>query len=298
MQTPTPLEKLNHADFLAAKIEVYIKRDDLNHPQIQGNKWHKLKHNLAEAQRLHKTQLITFGGAFSNHIAATAAAAKQYGFSSLGLIRGDELAEQPDNWSATLKTAHNNGMALQFLSRKVYRQKSQPDFLQQLALKHPQAWIIPEGGTNQFAIDGFKSLASDLKQQCPDWTYIITAVGTGGTLAGLGKYLNISPQQQVLGVPAIGNADYLTEVINAWIEAGDQSKNWSFLNLNTPIRYGKITPVILQMQQQFKVDFNVPLDPIYTAKMVLGFYQALAENRFPPHSKIILLHTGGLQGIR
>lgn len=298
MLTPTPLEKLHHPDFSAANIEVFIKRDDLNHPQIQGNKWHKLKYNLDTAKRLNKTQLITFGGAFSNHIAATAAAAKQQGFSCLGFIRGEELALKPDTWSQTLKTAQHNGMELRFLTREDYRQKTHPNFLQNLQESYPQAWILPEGGSNLLAVEGFKTLAKELQNQCPNWTHIITSVGTGGTLAGLAKHLTMNSQQQVLGVPAIGCAEHLTTAINGWIQDESHTKNWAFLNLENPIRYGKITPEIVQMQQIFKSRFNLILDPIYTAKMAIAFYQALQAKRFPARSKIILLHTGGLQGIK
>ncbi|BBP43639.1 1-aminocyclopropane-1-carboxylate deaminase [Thiosulfativibrio zosterae] len=290
--------------FEDANIEVFMKRDDLNHPEIQGNKWHKLKFNLEQAKLQNKTTLLTFGGAYSNHIAATAAAAKLYGFSSMGFIRGDELQNTPSKWSHTLKTAHLNGMQLHFLSRTDYRLKSQLNFQHQLQQSYPDAWIIPEGGSNDLAIAGLQTLATEIDQQCPNWTHLITAVGTGATLSGLVRHLKMNSAQTVLGVATLGSGDFLKTDICRWIQndndwvAEKNPKNWAFLNLENPIRYGKITPEIELTQQQFRAEFDIVLDPIYTAKMVLGFYEALSKNRFPPNSKIILLHTGGLQGLQ
>ncbi|MEA1988562.1 MAG: cysteine desulfhydrase, partial [Pseudomonadota bacterium] len=141
LQFPTPLVGINSSLFEKHQINVWIKRDDLNHPSIQGNKWHKLKFNLEEAKHQHKATLLTFGGAYSNHIAATATAAKEQGFKSIGLIRGDELAEHPHKWSPTLKRAADLGMNLRFLSRQDYRLKSATDFIESLQLEFPDAYI-------------------------------------------------------------------------------------------------------------------------------------------------------------
>ena len=303
----TPLQRLKSSLFEDANIEVFIKRDDLNHPEIQGNKWHKLKLNLEQAKLDNKNTLLTFGGAYSNHIAATAAAAKLYGFRSIGFIRGEELQNNPSKWSHTLKTAELKGMQLNFLSRTDYRLKSQLDFQHQLQQIYPDAWIIPEGGSNDLAIAGLQTLATEIDQQCPNWTHLLTAVGTGATLSGLVRHLKMNNTQTVLGVSALGSGDYLTTDIYRWIHrihngndliAENAPKNWGFLHFDNPVRYGKITPKIELIQQQFKAEFDIVLDPIYTAKMVLGFYEALAKNQFPPNSKIILLHTGGLQGLQ
>ena len=298
----TPLQPLKSPIFEDANIEVFIKRDDLNHPEIQGNKWHKLKLNLEQARLEHKNTLLTFGGAYSNHIAATAAAAKLYGFSSIGFIRGEELQNNPSKWSHTLKTAQSKGMDLRFLSRTDYRLKSQSDFKAQLEKSFPNAWIIPEGGSNDLAIAGLETLAYEINQQCPNWTHLITAVGTGATLAGLVRHLKMDRSQTVLGVAALGSGAFLTNDISRWIQTNltpeNRCKKWAFLNLENPSRYGKLTPEIALMQQQFKAEFDIVLDPIYTAKMVIGFYEALGKNFFAANSKIILLHTGGLQGLQ
>ena len=154
----TPLTQLLSEQFEAANITVYLKREELNHPQIQGNKWHKLRFNIADALKQKRTTLITFGGAYSNHIAATAFAAQEAGLNCIGFIRGQELADHPEKWSPTLVQAAQNGMQLQFISRLAYREKANPETLETLQTDYPDAYIIPEGGSNELAIQGFKGL--------------------------------------------------------------------------------------------------------------------------------------------
>lgn len=294
--SPTPLMPLAHPLFKQHHLQVWLKREDLNHPTIQGNKWHKLKLNLLEAQQQNANTLITFGGAYSNHIAATAAAGKLFNFKTIGFIRGDELKASPNQWSHTLKTAVANGMTLQFLSRTDYRHKADTDFLARLQTQYPNSYIIPEGGTNALAIAGLASLAKDIKQQCPQWTHLLLPVGTGGTLAGLTKALNCQPHQKILGIPTAKNYAYLQDNINAFLPK-EKHQTWSFLPQNYHFRYGKITPEIKGIIADFENQFNIPLDPVYTARMVLEFMTQVETNYFPPQANIILIHTGGLQGL-
>jgi len=297
----TPLTPLNHPLFDEKAIQVWMKRDDLNHPTIQGNKLHKLKYNLAEARQQGKKSLLTFGGAYSNHIAATAAAGKSFGFKTIGFIRGDELENQPNKWSPTLKEAHNNGMQLHFLNRIDYRQKTQAHFLHQLQQQFPDSYILPEGGTNELALQGFEELSQQLAMQCPDWTHLYSAVGTGGTLAGLIKFSasSINQPRHLLGVATLKQANYLIATIEQLSGIHHNQKGvtqWQLLQDYCGHGYGKETPEIQTTRIGFEDHFEIPLDPVYTSKMVYGFLEELAANKIPPGAKVILYHSGGLQG--
>ncbi len=297
----TPIIKLVDPLFEMHKITVYMKREELNHPHIQGNKWHKLSLNLQAAIEQRKTTLLTFGGAYSNHIAATAVAAQERGLKSIGIIRGEELARHPEKWSHTLQQAAQHGMTFQFITRAAYRQKSTPCILKALQKDYPDAYIIPEGGSNALAVKGFEPLMLQIEKQCPNWTHLFSAVGTGATLAGLVKYTPYDPKKvnnhprTILGVPVLKQGNYLKPQIQTWI--GPKSvHSWKLLTEYHCGGYAKISPPLLQQMLAFEQTFHILLDPIYTAKMVYAFYDQLKQGTFKAGSKIILLHTGGLQG--
>ncbi|MBN2864834.1 MAG: pyridoxal-phosphate dependent enzyme [Thiotrichales bacterium] len=295
-ENPTPMVGISNPLFTEYGVAVFVKRDDLNHPIIQGNKWHKLKGNLKHAQQTNKDCLITFGGAYSNHIAATAAAAKQAGLPSIGYIRGDELATHPEKWSHTLINAANNGMQLRFISRQAYRQKESETFLKNLTTEFPNAYILPEGGSNVLAVEGFASLINDIEQQCPDWTHLYTAVGTGGTLAGLIKHAKYRPNRTIQGVAVLKQADYLLPHISEWSKTETQTVNWSLLTDYHDGGYGQLSSELKAFKTTFETQYQIPLDPVYTTKMMYAFYQELKQGHLPKGSKVVLLHTGGLQG--
>ncbi len=286
----TPLQPLTKAIFQHKNIQVWLKRDDLNHPLIQGNKLHKLKYNLQKAKQLNCDTLISFGGAYSNHIAALSIAGKEQGFRTLAYIRGDELKNTPEKWSHTLKEAHKYGMEFVFLTRQDYRKKNSDSFLKNLSQQQPNAYIIPEGGTNSLAVKGFKETINHLDIQCPEWTHLFTAVGTGGTLSGLSKYAN--EKQKIQGVATLKNAGYLEEDIGKLTP----KKNWQLLTEYHGGGYAKNNPQILDIQTWFEQNFNVLLDPIYTNKMVFGFMEELRKDNIAENAKVILYHSGGLQG--
>ncbi|MDG6773164.1 pyridoxal-phosphate dependent enzyme [Thiomicrorhabdus sp. ZW0627] len=294
-KNPTPLQPISDPLFEKKRIQVWIKREDLNHPDIQGNKWHKLRHNLAAALEKGQTELLTFGGAYSNHIAATAFAAKEYGLKSIGLIRGDELADNPQRWSHTLKLASENGMQLIFLNRQEYRKRNDASFLQTLQERYPNAFILPEGGSNALAVLGFESLMQNLQEQCPQWTHLYTAVGTGGTLAGLVKYASPYSGRKILGVATLKEADYLLPQISQWI-GKTEVVDWELLTQYHDGGYGKLSENLRLFKSRFETDYDVPLDPVYTVKAFHAFYQQLQQGEIPPGSNVVLLHTGGLQG--
>ena len=278
---PIPYQTLQ----LPQPVQLTIKRLDLIHPQISGNKFFKLKYNLLAAQQQGFSQVLTFGGAFSNHIAATAFAAQHFGFQSIGMIRGEELASQPFN--PTLQSAHDLGMQLNFVSRSEYRLRHQVEYLQQLQQQYPQAFIIPEGGSNALAIQGTQEILSP--DDLENYDVICCAVGTGGTLAGIIE--SSSELQHVLGFSAL-KGDFLKHDIQQWTD----KSNWSLTDAYCCGGYAKITPKLLQFMQQFEQQHHIPLEQVYTAKMMMGLLDLIRHHHFPAHTRILVIHTGGLQG--
>ena len=267
-------------------ISLYIKREDLLRPNISGNKFRKLKYNLAQAKSENKETLLTFGGAFSNHILAVAAAGNEQGFRTIGIIRGEELADKISE-NPTLQKALDFGMVFEFVGREVYREKASPKFIHQLAEKFGDFYLIPEGGTNDLAIKGCEEIltASDGK-----FDYICCAVGTGGTISGL---INCSKNsQQVLGFPAL-KGDFLREDICRFVS----KTNWNLITDYHFGGYAKVSEELILFINEFYQKHKIPLDPIYTGKMMFGVLDLINKNYFPENSKILVIHTGGLQGI-
>lgn len=309
---PTPLQKLHSPIFEQYGVEVWIKRDDLNHAIIQGNKWHKLHPNLQRAKQLGKTQLLSFGGAYSNHIDALSGAAILEGFEAIGIIRGEELAQHPHKWSPTLQRARQRGMRLHFVSRAEYRQRHDPNWIAQWQQTYPNAYILEEGGSNELAVSGFAPLVKDIEQQmqqqsAQNWTHLLCAVGTGASFSGLARYAH--EQQNVLGIAVLKDSNYLRPKIEQWIngenttskieatlEATRGRANWQFLTQFHGGGYGKSNEDLMFKIKEFENEFNVLLDPVYTGKVIVAFYQLLQDGFFAPNSRIVLYHSGGLQG--
>lgn len=265
-------------------MQLTIRRLDLVHPQISGNKFFKLKYNFLQAQQQEFKKLLTFGGAYSNHIAATAFAAHQFGFESIGIIRGEELKEKPLN--PTLKTAQDFGMQLHFVSREDYRRKQQPDFLAELQQQFPDHYVIPEGGTNTLAIQGCQEI---LKPEDRQFDVICCAVGTGGTITGL---IEASQNHQhVLGFSAL-KGTFLTEDVAKLTS----KKNWQIMDNYCCGGYAKTTAELIQFIQNFEAEYGIPLEQIYTGKMLMGLTELIAKGYFPAGSKLLVIHTGGMQG--
>ncbi|WP_276378500.1 1-aminocyclopropane-1-carboxylate deaminase/D-cysteine desulfhydrase [Flavobacterium sp. H4147] len=267
-------------------ISVTIKREDLIHPFVSGNKFRKLKYNLLQAKAENKDTLLTFGGAFSNHIAAVAYAGKEQGFKTIGIIRGDELFDKIEE-NPTLKFAHENGMQFEFISREEYRLKSENSFIEKLKNKFGDFYLVPEGGTNELAVKGCEEI---LTGEDSVFDYVCCAVGTGGTISGL---INSSLQnQKILGFPAL-KGDFLNDEIRIFAK----KDNWNLISDYHFGGYGKINLELIEFINAFFEKNKLPLDPIYTGKMVFGVIDLIHKNYFPAHSKILLIHTGGLQGI-
>lgn len=267
-------------------ISLAIKREDLIHPFVSGNKFRKLKYNLLQAKAENKTTLLTFGGAFSNHIAAVAFAGKEQGFKTIGIIRGDELFDKIVE-NPTLKFAQENGMKFEFVSREEYRLKNETSYIEKLNEKFGDFYLVPEGGTNGLAVKGCEEILTD---EDASFNYVCCAVGTGGTISGL---INSAEEnQKILGFPAL-KGDFLTDEIRIFAK----KDNWNLISDYHFGGYGKINLELIEFINGFFEETKVPLDPIYTGKMVFGVIDLINKNYFPAHSKILLIHTGGLQGI-
>lgn len=284
--TNTPVQTLHHPLFDKHHLQVFIKREDLNHPYVSGNKWWKLKFNLEEAKKTGHHTLLTFGGAHSNHIYASAAAAKEVGLKAIGIIRGEELTIQ-DN--ATLRFANEQGMHLHFVSREDYRKKAEPAYLQSLIKQFGQAYSIPEGGTNELAVRGVEAFALQLKKEV-DFDYLCCAVGTGGTLAGLIKAL---PDKKLIGFSSL-KGSFLEAEVKKLVQT--EKTNWSINNDYHFGGYARYDTALMDFILKAEKDFNIPLEQVYTGKMFFGVLDLIEKKYFPAGSKIMLLHTGGLQG--
>jgi 1-aminocyclopropane-1-carboxylate deaminase len=286
IQENSPVEIVNHPLLDEHRVSLMIKRDDLIHPQISGNKWRKLKYNLEAAQAQGYDTVLTFGGAFSNHIVATAVCASLTGFKSIGVIRGEEAyATNP-----TLSLATEYGMQLHFLSREDYRLKDQPHFLERLSEKFGRCFVIPEGGANALGKKGCEEIVTSLEQ---GFDYLAVAMGTGTTFLGMLDALR-GNTMQVLGLPVIKNFNELDEHLSKHydIRAYQLIKEYHFGG------YAKFTDELITFINEFKEHTGIALDPIYTGKMMYGLFDLISSGYFPIGSKILAVHTGGLQGVK
>jgi 1-aminocyclopropane-1-carboxylate deaminase/D-cysteine desulfhydrase-like pyridoxal-dependent ACC family enzyme len=284
---PTPIIRIHEARLAEKGVELYIKREDLNHPTISGNKWRKLKYNLAEAEkRRHKT-LLTFGGAFSNHIYATAAAGQEFGFQTIGIIRGEEhLPLNP-----TLAFAKSCGMRLHYMDRQTFRQKTEPEVIQLLRQQYGDFYLIPEGGTNQLAIKGCEEI---IKESDRTFDHYFCPVGTGGTVAGI--IAALQGRSRVMGFSAL-KGDFLQKEVSAFLrEYGCEYQNWSIQTAYHFGGYAKTSPELFRFISDFEQQHQLLLDPVYTGKMLFGIYDLIQAGYFPSGSKLLAIHTGGLQG--
>jgi 1-aminocyclopropane-1-carboxylate deaminase len=270
---------------LEKNIRLFLKREDLIHPHISGNKYWKLFYNINSylEPKPENPFIITFGGAFSNHIAATAALGKEFQLKILGIIRGEELQNKFQE-NPTLKLAHENGMEFRFVTREAYRNKE--SLTQILQKEFPEALIIPEGGTNDRAVEGIQYM---LNSETKSFDYLCTAVGTGGTVAGISKFAE--ENQQVLGFKVVDDDSLYNRVVEL-----SKRNNCKLIEAHDG-GYGKISDENIRFINVFKEKYGIQLDPIYTGKMMKKIFELIDNNYFPDGSKILAFHTGGLQGI-
>lgn len=280
-------QKVNFPGFDLHGCSVYIRREDEIHPHISGNKYHKLKYNIRYATEEGYSEILTFGGAYSNHILATAVAAQQAGMPSIGIIRGEELYKSVAT-NPTLQMAQQHGMRFHFLSREVYRKKEDAAFLNQLRNQYPEAYFIPEGGNNELAVHGCEEI---LQPEDESFRVITTAVGTGGTMAGIVK--SSHPHQKVLGYSVL-QGTFQRRTLLEYTE----KNNWFITDAYCFGGYAKVDKQLIDFINAFKEETGIPLDPIYTGKMMYGIRECIANKFFDENSRILAIHTGGLQGIK
>ena len=270
---------------IESKVRLFIKREDLTHPEISGNKYWKMFYNVKKylEKEVSERKIITFGGAFSNHIAAAAALGKEFGIKTLGVIRGNELE---DSWqeNPTLFSAHQNGMSFRFVTRETYRYKEK--MMKELQTEFPESLVVPEGGTNENAVEGIQYMLTD---ETNDFDYICSAVGTGGTVSGLSKFAQ--PHQKVIGFKAVKDNSLENRIKNL-----SKKDNFTLVDASDG-GFGKITDENVRFINEFYQYFGIVLEPVYTGKMLRKIFEMIADDYFPANSKILAFHTGGLQGI-
>ncbi len=297
------LQPLNWSLARAKGVEVLIRREDLIDEYVSGNKFYKLFYNLHAAKEAGQKQLLSFGGAYSNHIYALAAAAKTYGFNAVGVIRG----ERPKQLSATLRDAEAWGMKLHFVSRSDYRERGAEDLSALLSSTYGEFFEIPEGGANSYGIQGTKVLGSAIYRQVKsDYTSVCLACGTANTLVGVAAGLwQVGSDGKVLGFSVLkdsgidGAQGLGSQIIHHQKSTGDVTSNWRLINGFHGGGYGKKLPAdMLKFMHEFERESKFKLDPVYTVKMCWGVAQLLKKDYWPRGSRLILIHTGGLQGRR
>jgi len=286
IKTPTPTVKIDLPILKEKGVSLWLKRDELTHPTIQGNKWRKLKYNLKFAKEHNIHTIVTFGGPVSNHIYSTAAAGLQFGFKTIGVIRGYEhLPLTP-----TLQFAKDCGMELIFLDKKNYTTRYDLDFLQNIENIHGKFHLIPDGGANTLALKGVAELFDEI-----DIGYDVccVSIGTGTTLAG--SLLN-PKNKNVIGFSSL-KGEGIKDEINLLLKPIETPKSRWQINKEYQFGgYGKTTQELMDFITEFKTKTNIQLDPIYTSKMLFGILDMVKKNKFEVGVKILAVHTGGLQG--
>lgn len=274
-----------HTTWLPDRIQAAMLRLDKIHPEVSGNKWFKLKENITTAISHGNNGLLTYGGAYSNHIAATALACKEAGLPCVGIIRGEEHYPQLNH---TLQTADDNGMGLIFVSREDYRNGKAKELWETF---YPDYHVVPEGGHNALGARGCEEILPIFPTT--DFTHILCAAGTGTTLAGL---INSAlPHQQVIGIPVLKGAQYLEKEVSDLLHPGTTA-HWELLHDYHGGGYAKKSPALIDFINTFYADTGIPTDIIYTGKLVMAFRDLVQQGYFPDNSKVLLIHTGGLQG--
>ena len=271
-----PVQKISNAVLERKGISLYMKRDDLIHEEISGNKWRKLKYNLLKARQQQKSLVITLGGAFSNHIAATAAAGREFGIQTKGIIRGEEIK----SINPTLLKAKENGMELEFVSREYYRERNEDWFKKEVLERHDNAYYLPEGGANYLGLQGCTEILNEVNI---DFDFVCTSAGTGTTASGIG--LSLVGKQKLLVFPALKGGAFLQEDIAKqlyWATLNDDmvSDVMSKIIFHNDYHFGgyaKINFELIQFMRDFYSENKIKLDPVYSAKMVFGIYDLIAK---------------------
>lgn len=289
-----PLQSVIDSTTVNSSVELSLLRLDLFSPLLSGNKYFKLKYNLQRAKKMGFKQIISFGGQYSNHIHALAQAGKETGLATIGLIRG----EQQHVLNETLSDAVNCGMTLRFVSRSEYRQRNIPIYIESLKAEYPDAYFIPEGGSNILGVKGCMEIVDHINFHLKgDYDFIVLACGTAATLAGIAA---ATPEKKIIGFSVLKNATYLENSVSGYLKkmAVTGCNNWQILHGYHCGGYAKINVELANFIHRFVTYHEIPIEPVYTGKMLYGLYQILARGEIPVGSKVVAVHTGGLQGLR
>lgn len=282
---PSPIQRLESTFLMRNKVEVFVKRDDLIHPIVSGNKWRKLKYNLEQAKAKKKACILTFGGAYSNHLTATSEVGRLLNFKTIGIIRGEE----PKELSNTLLNCRQAGMNLHFISREKYRLKENVEFVEGLKEKFGDLYIIPEGGANELGVKGCEEI---FKETSREYDYVSCAAGTATTAAGILRTLT---NEQLIVVPVLMNGGFLKNKIRNYTDEKQMNK-LILLDQYHFGGYAKVDQRLIDFANQFYMTYHIPLDLVYTAKLFYAIFQIIEQGYFSANTKILLIHTGGLQG--
>ncbi|GAA2414814.1 pyridoxal-phosphate dependent enzyme [Actinomadura vinacea] len=285
LNVPSPLVELASDRIARQHLRLYLKRDDLIHPDLPGNKWRKLKYNLRAAREEGHSTLLTFGGAYSNHIRATAAAGRLFGFATIGVIRGERHLPLNDS----LAFAAAQGMRLVYLDRSTYRRKSEPDVIIELHRRFGDFYLLPEGGSNAAAVRGCAELPTEIDQA---FDVICCACGTGGTLAGIAAGLR--PRQRALGFSALKGGQFLRhEVERLQSETyGTTKGDWAIAYDFHFGGFARRTAVLDEFISEFTDGHGITLDRVYVAKMMYGIFTLAERGEFDKGTRIIAVITG------
>jgi len=259
-----------------------VLRLDAIHPVVSGNKWYKLKGHIDYIKTHRLEGFVTFGGAFSNHLRAAAYAAKAYGIKAHAIIRGEEFAHQPN---ATLAACMAENMTLEYVSRSSYKHKADAEYLASLQARFPNSLIIPEGGNSPLGLLGFEALRTIIADK---YTHVAVSVGSGTTFLALRQIMPAS--QQLIGFVPMKNGRYLSNEFQL------EATNWTLIDDYHFGGFGKKNEILLTFMHNFYQQYNIPLDVVYTAKMFYGLVAEIQQDRFSFGDKILVIHTGGLQG--
>jgi 1-aminocyclopropane-1-carboxylate deaminase len=282
------LQRLTWPELATQQLLADVMRLDQLHPIISGNKWFKLKEHLALASP--GSPILTFGGAWSNHLVATACAAKQAGLTAIGIVRG----ERPATLSATLKDAAAYGMKLEFIPRHQYAQKDLPAFQQEWRNRFPGAYIIPEGGGGQAGIRGSEEILR--LTDTTAYTHICCAIGTGTTWMGLVRAAG--PGQTIIGVPVVKGMMELSDLDPGSLLTKEQTTRCRLLTSYHFGGYARHPQPLLDFINEFHRDTSIPTDIVYTGKLFYAVRDSIHRHLFPAHSRLLIIHSGGLQGNR
>jgi 1-aminocyclopropane-1-carboxylate deaminase len=288
VRLPSPVVKLQWEENDAYNISLSVKREDLIHPIISGNKWRKLKYNIKYAKEKKFVGILSFGGAFSNHLAALAFASRSNNLKAIGMVRGDVIDEN----NPSIQFLKQEGMRLELIDRTSYRNKSEPKFLAELKEKYKDFFIVPEGGSNALALEGVGELVAELDEEPMD--YLCVSAGTSYTAIGILTHLTPSKVRKVLVFSSL-KGDFLKAEIEKY---KDKIKvDWELITDYHFGGYARIDEALVSFINKFRTATEIPLDPIYNGKMFFGIKDMIQSGKIEKGSSVMAIHTGGLQGV-